>query len=43
VAKGNSLHYDDVPLNTLLWLRDYTRGNNERPFIVRKNGEIEWW
>ena len=37
------IHCDDVPLNTLLWLRDYTRGNNERPFIVRKNGEIEWW
>lgn len=43
IGKGNSLHYDEVPLNTLLWIRDYTRGNNERPFIIRDNGEIEWW
>ena len=42
-ATGNSLHYDNVPYNTLLWIRNYTRGNNERPFIVRDNGEIEWW
>lgn len=42
-AVGNSLHYDKIPLNTLLWLRNYTRGNNERPFIVRENGDIEWW
>ena len=40
---GNSLHYNDVPLNTLLWVRNYTRGQNERPFIVRDNGDIEWW
>lgn len=42
-AKGNSLHYENIPLNTLLWIRNYTRGNNERPFIVRDSGEIEWW
>lgn len=42
-AEGNSLHYDDIPLNTLLWLRNYTRGNNERPFVLRENGDIEWW
>lgn len=42
-AVGNSLHYDDIPLNTLLWMRNYTRGQNERPFIVKENGEIEWW
>ena len=42
-AEGNTLHYDDIPLNTLLWLRNYTRGNNERPFIVKENGDIEWW
>ena len=42
-AEGNSLFYDNIPLNTLLWLRNYTRGNNERPFIVKENGEIEWW
>ena len=43
VAAGNTLHYDGIPLNTLLWLRNYTRGNNERPFIVKENGDIEWW
>lgn len=42
-AEGNILHYDNIPLNTLLWLRNYTRGNNERPFIVKENGDIEWW
>ena len=42
-AEGNSLLYDKVPLNTLLWLRNYTRGNNERPFILKENGVIEWW
>ena len=42
-AEGNSLHYDNIPLNTLLWMRNYTRGKNERPFIIRETGEIEWW
>ena len=42
-AEGNSLQYDNLPLNTLLWLHNYTRGNNERPFLINKNGEIEWW
>jgi len=43
IAESNSLYYDSVPLNTLLWLRNYTRGQNERPFIIRDNREIEWW
>jgi len=43
MAEGNTLHYDGIPLNTLLWLRNYTRGHDERPFIIRENGEIEWW
>lgn len=43
VAETNSLNYDDIPLHTLLWLRNYTRGNNERPFIVSENKEVEWW
>lgn len=42
-ANNNYLHYDDIPTNTLLWLRNYTRGTNERPFIVNENKEIEWW
>lgn len=43
LADGNALHYDGLPLNTLLWLRNYTRGNNERPFIIREDMSIEWW
>ena len=43
IAVGNSLHVDDIPVNTLLWLRNYTRGTNERPFILKENGETEWW
>ena len=43
IAIGNSLHVDDIPVNTLLWLRNYTRGTNERPFIINANGDIEWW
>jgi hypothetical protein len=42
-ATGNSLHYDGIPLNTLLWIRDYTRGTNERPFIIKDDRSIEWW
>lgn len=42
-ADNNVLHYDEIPLNTLLWLRNYTRGNNERPFIIDENEEIIWW
>lgn len=42
-ASGNSLYYDEIPINTLLWLRNYTRGNNERPFIINCDSEIEWW
>lgn len=43
-AEGNSIHYSNIPLNTLLWMRNYTRGQNERPFIIKESdGLIEWW
>lgn len=42
-AESNSIYYDGIPLNTLLWLRNYTRGNNERPFIIKENDTITWW
>ena len=42
-ALSNSLLYNNIPLNTLLWMRNYTRGQDERPFIVKENGKIEWW
>ena len=37
------LDYDDVPLNTLLWLRCYSRGRNERPFMINDDMETEWF
>lgn len=43
LADGNSLFYNEIPINTLLWLRDYTRGKDERPFIIREDGSIRWW
>lgn len=42
-AAGNVLHYDDIPSGTLLWLRNLTRGHDERPFIIDEQGNIEWW
>jgi hypothetical protein len=41
--EGNTLYYDNLPCNCLLWLRNYTRGTNERPFIINQNREIVWW
>lgn len=43
IAKGNSLEYDNIPTNTLLWLVNYTRGLDERPFFVDTLGTIIWW
>ena len=40
MATTNYLHFDNASLNTLLWMRDYTRGNNERPFIINDQKEI---
>lgn len=42
-AQGNTLYYCNVPQNTLLWLRNYTKGRDERPFVVDESGEIMWW
>ncbi|MBR3287011.1 MAG: hypothetical protein IKI72_04240 [Bacteroidales bacterium] len=36
------LHYDNVPRNALLWLRDLTKGREERIFVYR-NGKQVWW
>lgn len=37
-----SLIYKNVPDNALLYLKDYTRGNEERPFTY-VNGKQIWW
>lgn len=41
-ATDNCLHYDSIPEGALLWLRDYTRGSDERPFIIAADGSVEW-
>jgi hypothetical protein len=36
------LVFDKVPKNALLWLRDLTRGKEERPFVYEEQQQI-WW
>lgn len=42
-AENNYLSYSDIPKGALMWVRDYTRGLDERPFLIDDNGNIEWW
>ena len=42
IATDNSLHFDNIPSGTLFWLKNHTRGWDERPFRVDNNGNIEW-
>ena len=42
VAKEKVLYYDSVPSNALLWLRNHTRGKEERIFTY-ENGKQRWW
>lgn len=42
-ADGNSLQYDSIPTGALLWLRDHSRGWDERPFIVLEDKSLIWW
>lgn len=41
-AEDNSLHYENIPAGTLLWLHNRSRGMDERVFRF-KNGALEWW
>ena len=41
-TEGDSLIYDKVPENALLWLRNLTKGREERPFTY-ENGRQIWW
>jgi len=41
-AMEQKLVYNNVPKNALLWLRDKTRGKEERPFTY-ENGTQIWW
>jgi len=41
-ADTTLLQYKNVPSNTLYWLRNHTRGKEERPFTY-ENGKQVWW
>ena len=43
VAKDNHLYFDNAPKNALMWLKNYTRGWAERPFLISGDGIVEWW
>lgn len=43
VARGNSLIYDSIPENALIWVSNLTRGMDERPFLIDEKGGVEWW
>ena len=42
VATDIYLVYDNAPTNALFWLRNLTRGQEERPFAY-KDGKQMWW
>lgn len=41
-ATGYALEYTDVPKGALLWLRNRTKGREERPFTYENDTQI-WW
>ena len=41
-ACTHELNYHNVPKNALLWLRDKSKGKEERPFTYEHNTQI-WW
>jgi hypothetical protein len=41
-ADGPTLVYDEVPCNAILWLRDLTKGQEERIFTC-EDGKQVWW
>jgi hypothetical protein len=43
VATTNVLHYDEVPSNTLYWVKNHRRGWDERAFLIRDGERVEWW
>lgn len=42
VATEYRIVFNDVPRNALLWLRNLTKGKEERPFTY-ENGKQVWW
>ena len=42
-ATDNRLYYDSIPSGALMWVSNYTRGWDERPFLIDADGSVEWW
>lgn len=42
IATDYSIYYEDAPTNALFWLRNHTKGVQERPFTI-DNGKIKFW
>ena len=42
-ATDNHLYYDSIPSGALMWVSNYTRGWDERPFLIDEDGTVEWW
>lgn len=40
VAEDTELHYDNVPEGALLWLHNYTRGEEERAFYMKQGKQV---
>jgi hypothetical protein len=43
IADDTHLVYDNIPQGALMWVRNYTRGWDERPFLIDGSGNVEWW
>ncbi len=43
IAQDNRLNFGNVPKNSLMWLKNHTRGWAERPFLIDDEGNVEWW
>ncbi|MCQ2064294.1 MAG: discoidin domain-containing protein [Bacteroidaceae bacterium] len=43
VAVDNTLSFNGIPEGALMWLHDYTRGMDERPFLIDGDGNVVWW
>lgn len=39
-AEGNTLHYDNIPKGALMWVSNYTRSMDERPFLIDDDGNV---
>ncbi|WP_369863942.1 hypothetical protein [Heminiphilus faecis] len=39
-ANSNSLYYDNIPQNSVLWLHDHTRGKEERCFYLLNGQQV---